>query len=53
MLESILKATFGFVKFADDSDAIFPIMANALRFDFYWRLTHDNHMTITINYCYL
>ena len=36
MLESILQATVYIVKFANIMDAIFPIMVNALRCDFYW-----------------
>ena len=40
ILESIIEATLYIVKFADISNAIFSIMANALRCDFYWRLSH-------------
>ena len=37
MLEIILQATFYIIKFANITDAIFLIMPNALRCDFYWQ----------------
>ena len=45
-LESILEATFYIVKLADSTDAIFSIMANAVRCDFYWRLSHMQNINI-------